>query len=35
MTWHSPEAVDRYIDDFEKVMVLHFYGLPPRLISRA
>jgi len=34
MTWHSPEAVDRYIDDFEKVMVLYFYGLPKRLISR-
>lgn len=34
ITWHSPEAVDSYVDDFEKVMVLYTYGLPKRLLAR-
>lgn len=33
-TWHSPEAVDSYVDDFEKVMVLYTYGLPKKLLAR-
>jgi len=35
ITWHSPEAVDRYIDDFERVMVLYTYGLPRKLLARS
>jgi hypothetical protein len=34
ITRHSPEAVDRYIDDFERVLILHTYGLPLELMAR-
>jgi hypothetical protein len=34
ITRHSPEAVDRYIDDFERILILHLYGLPLELMAR-
>lgn len=34
ITRHSPEAVDRYIDDFERILILYMYGLPLELMAR-
>lgn len=34
MTFHSPRAVDSYIDTFEAVLILHLYRIPPPLMAR-
>ncbi|MHB8984451.1 MAG: DUF1670 domain-containing protein, partial [Eubacteriales bacterium] len=34
ITRHSPEAADRYIDDFERILILYLYGLPLELMAR-
>ncbi|MFO8059219.1 MAG: DUF1670 domain-containing protein, partial [Bacillota bacterium] len=34
-TYHSPRSVDAYLKAFDSVLILHLYGLPPHLMSRA
>jgi hypothetical protein len=34
MTYHSPRAVDSYIDTFEAVLILHLYRIPSPLMAR-
>jgi hypothetical protein len=34
MTYHSPRAVDSYIDTFEAVLILQLYRIPPPLMAR-
>lgn len=32
-TYHSPRSVDAYLKSFDSVLILHVYGLPPKLIA--
>ena len=34
-TYHNPGSVDAYLEAFDSVLILHLYGLPPYLMSRA
>ena len=33
-TYHDPRSVDAYLKDFDGVLILHLYGLPPPLMAR-
>lgn len=32
-TYHHPRSVDAYLKAFDSVLILHLYGLPPRLMA--
>lgn len=32
-TYHSPRSVDAYLKSFDSVLILHLYGLPPKLMA--
>jgi hypothetical protein len=32
-TYHNPRSIDAYLKTFDAVLILHLYGLPPRLMA--
>lgn len=32
--FHTPEAVDQYLRLFERVLLLRYYGLPPKVMQQ-